>query len=229
MRYLSHHDTLRLLQRALARAALPVRFSEGFNPHPRISIPLPRPVGIASRAEAVVVEFESPLDGGQALVRLQEQMPRDVEFHAARRLAEGEAVQPDLVRYRCELEAPLPAGLAERAAAVLAATSLPTERVAHDGSRKQRFDARPFIVSMSVDERGVEFTLRVTGKGTVRPGEVVELIGLDPQQCGHRLHRLDVQWKSGTNGNDGVYERQITKTADSTPTAAGAQGPPLIQ
>ncbi|GAF87148.1 unnamed protein product, partial [marine sediment metagenome] len=50
LRFISHHDMLRLFARSLARAALPVRFSEGFNPHPRLSIPLPRPVGVASQA-----------------------------------------------------------------------------------------------------------------------------------------------------------------------------------
>ena len=63
LRFISHRDTLRLLQRAVARADLPVRFSEGYNPHPRIAIPLPRPVGVASDDEAVVIEFERIIDG----------------------------------------------------------------------------------------------------------------------------------------------------------------------
>src|SRR3990172_12981655 len=72
LRFISHHDTLRLFRRALARADLPVRFSEGFNPHPRIMIPLPRPVGIASRAEGLVVETVGLIDPDDALRRLQE-------------------------------------------------------------------------------------------------------------------------------------------------------------
>src|SRR3989304_8362378 len=75
LRFISHHDTLRLFRRAMARANLPVRYSEGFNPHPRIMIPLPRPVGIASQAEAIVVETELPIDPDEALQQLRRHTP----------------------------------------------------------------------------------------------------------------------------------------------------------
>ena len=55
LRFISHRDTVRVFQRALARAALPVAYSEGFNPHPRLSLPLPRAVGVASEAELMDV------------------------------------------------------------------------------------------------------------------------------------------------------------------------------
>ena len=57
MRFLSHAETARVLQRACVRAAVPVRYSEGFNPHPRLSLPLPRPVGVESEDELLVVRL----------------------------------------------------------------------------------------------------------------------------------------------------------------------------
>lgn len=50
-RFLSHLDQLRLTERALRRSRLGVGFTEGFNPHVRISMPPARPVGVASRGE----------------------------------------------------------------------------------------------------------------------------------------------------------------------------------
>ena len=49
--YISHLDLMRTLQRVFFRAGLPLRYSEGFNPHARISIVLPLSVGTASRCE----------------------------------------------------------------------------------------------------------------------------------------------------------------------------------
>ena len=65
LRFISHRDTIRVFQRALARASLPVRYSEGFNPHPRLSLPLPRPVGVASEAEIIIVEFDQAMPCGR--------------------------------------------------------------------------------------------------------------------------------------------------------------------
>ena len=53
--YISHLDLMRTLQRAFARADLPLLYSEGFNPHPQISILLPLSVGAASGCE--ILEF----------------------------------------------------------------------------------------------------------------------------------------------------------------------------
>ena len=62
LRFVSHQDMLRLFRRALARAEVPVRLTQGFNPHPRMSLPLPRPVGMASEAEVLMIETERDVD-----------------------------------------------------------------------------------------------------------------------------------------------------------------------
>ena len=49
--YLSHHETVSMLQRALIRAGVRLIYSQGFNPRPRLSLPLPRAVGVRSDCE----------------------------------------------------------------------------------------------------------------------------------------------------------------------------------
>ena len=53
IRFISHHDLMRVLGRAARRAGLPVAMSEGFNPRQKISVLLARPVGVASESEYV--------------------------------------------------------------------------------------------------------------------------------------------------------------------------------
>jgi radical SAM-linked protein len=103
LRFLSHHDTLRLFRRALARADFPVRFTEGFNPHPKIMIPLPRPVGIASRDEALVVETTREIDPETALPHILKQTPEGFELLSLRRLVRGEQLEPQRVRYQLDV------------------------------------------------------------------------------------------------------------------------------
>ena len=50
-KYISHLDLMRMWQRALQRAGIPLAYSEGFNPHPRLSLAAPLPVGVTAGAE----------------------------------------------------------------------------------------------------------------------------------------------------------------------------------
>lgn len=55
---MSHAETLRVFQRACIRAGIRLAFSQGFNPRPKISLPLPRPVGIESDDELIIINTE---------------------------------------------------------------------------------------------------------------------------------------------------------------------------
>ena len=80
LRFISHHDTMRLFERALSRAQLPVKFSEGFNPRPQLSLPVPRAVGITGEAEVLLIAFSEPVNPEEVLSRLIEQMPAGIKM-----------------------------------------------------------------------------------------------------------------------------------------------------
>ena len=195
LRFISHHDTLRLFRRALARAALPVRYTQGYNPHPRISIPLPRPVGVSSQAEAILIEFDGPIDGDEVSHKLDEQTPSDITMHGARRLGIGEQPQPDLVRYRLEPDSTADPNLATRARELLAAGVINLDRVDRKNGRTRSIDVRPFLKDILIDGGDVVLTLCVTGGGTVKAAEIAGLLGFDPTAINHRIHRIEVQWR----------------------------------
>lgn len=88
LRFISHHDLMRLWERACRRAALPLRMSEGFNPRPRLSFPLSLAVGIEGREEVAEVQLDDWLAPAEVQRRLQAALPADVA------LAEVAAVDP---------------------------------------------------------------------------------------------------------------------------------------
>jgi radical SAM-linked protein len=62
-RFLSHLDTMRVFQRALTRADIPMMYSQGFNPHMKISIAFPLPLGAESVCEMIDLKLEYPVSG----------------------------------------------------------------------------------------------------------------------------------------------------------------------
>lgn len=83
MRYISHLDLMRLFIRALRRADIPVKMTEGFNPHPKFSIRRALKLGVESPREEASVVLRlciSPLD---FKTRLQQQLPEGIEIKDA--------------------------------------------------------------------------------------------------------------------------------------------------
>jgi len=195
LRFISHHDTLRLFARALARASLPVRFSAGFNPHPRITIPLPRPVGIASSAEAVIVEFEKPIDAEDAVARLNGTLPSGLRIQHARRLSAGERLQPALVRYRLAPCVDLAPILPSRIRSLLESDVVQTQRSSPKKASPVCVNIRPFVAELHTDGHVVEFSLHVTAAGAAKPSEIAGLLGFDAASINHRIRRMEVQWR----------------------------------
>ena len=174
---------------------MPVRYTEGFNPHPRIMIPLPRPVGVASQAETIVVEFQEVVDPAGALARLQRETPADLRMVDARLLQPGEQLRPAHVRYRLDVDHPPPVDLESRTRRILEADVLEVERPILKSRENRVVDVRPYLIGISVDGQAVEFTLRVTDGGTAKPAEIAGLLGYDSGAVNHRIRRLEVRWK----------------------------------
>lgn len=195
VRFISHRDMLRLFRRALARTSLPVSFSEGFNPHPRMMIPLPRPVSVASDAETIIVEFEQEIETNDALALLQHNMPAGIRIHGARRLRQGERLDVELVTYRLDTGADPPGDLDARIRGVVESDVIVVERIRHKTGQTRSVDVRPYLADMRLEGDAVEFTLRVTGDGTAKPAEIAGLLGYDPDSINHRIRRIEVTWR----------------------------------
>lgn len=77
--YISHLDLMQTMQRAFFRAELPLRYSEGFNPHPLISIALPLSVGAASECELMDFRLKEDVDLSSLPARLTAVLPEGIE------------------------------------------------------------------------------------------------------------------------------------------------------
>jgi radical SAM-linked protein len=78
MKYISHLDLMRLFMRASRRAELPVKITEGFSPHPKISIKRALKLGVESEDEEAVFVLREPMNPQDFKQRLQEQLPEGI-------------------------------------------------------------------------------------------------------------------------------------------------------
>lgn len=81
--YISHLDLMRTMQRAFLRAGYALKYSEGFNPHPVISILLPLSVGASSQCELMDFQLETEADLEEMPARLTAAMPEGIRVSSA--------------------------------------------------------------------------------------------------------------------------------------------------
>lgn len=80
MRYISHLDLMRLFTRAMRRAEMPLKMSEGFSPHPKFSIKRALKLGIESEHEEATVVLRTQVSCEEFLKKLQAQLPEGIEL-----------------------------------------------------------------------------------------------------------------------------------------------------
>ena len=84
MRYISHLDLMRLFMRALRRADLPIKITEGFSPHPKFSIKRALKLGLESDKEEATVVLKEQISPEDFKDKLQRQLPEGIYIREAR-------------------------------------------------------------------------------------------------------------------------------------------------
>ena len=80
LKFISHLDLMRTLKGALGRARAPIKYTEGFNPHPKMVFSLPLPVGAESVCEYLDVSLTGPCDGETLKDAINAQLTRDLQI-----------------------------------------------------------------------------------------------------------------------------------------------------
>src|SRR3989338_4635458 len=80
LRFISHLDLMRLFMRAMRRADLPLKISEGFNPHPKLSIKRALKLGLESENEEATILLKEAMGREEFRERLQKELPEGIEI-----------------------------------------------------------------------------------------------------------------------------------------------------
>ena len=178
-RFTSHRDFGRAFERALRRAGVPMAYSSGFSPHPRISYANASPTGAASEAEYLEIGLSARCDPDRVREALDAALPPGLDIvdvvtsppGALADLLTGSRWQVDLVGVGTDV--------IERAvAAFLAQEAVLVNRMTKSGLRS--FDARPAVRVLTPIEGGLLLVVRHQ-EPLVRPDDVLQALGaLEP-------------------------------------------------
>ena len=194
LRYIGHLDLHTIWERAARRAGLPLSYSNGFHPQPKISLAAALPLGFSSRGEVLDLRLNEELELAQIPGRLQAAMPEGIGILNVERVDDSlPALQTQVLSAEYEVrltEAAEPSGLKRRADEVLASPALPRER------RGKSYDLRPLIEVLGVESTGgpsgvmIRMRLACREGATGRPEEVLEVLGVSPEMAQVERTRL---------------------------------------
>ena len=218
VRWTSHRDVARMWERALRRARLPVAYSSGFAPRPRVSFGLALPTGAESVAEYLDVDLAAEPDTAPAELpdRLSPALPVGVDVLAAVPVGTGDAaLQQDVTSCRWELDIRGAPGVGPAVDRLLGADTLVVTR--QRKGQDVTDDIRPAILSLEVLAAGEVTTLGcelATQPRGLRPSELLTGLGLVPDEVHvRRTH----QWIE----RDGARREPIPLGATDAPHAPG--------
>ena len=193
LRYTGHLDLHRLWERAMRRADLPLSYSKGFHPQPKISIAAALPLGFSSRAEVVDVRFNEEISTEEIASRLKDNLPVDIKVTKVEGVDErAPALQTQVrsAKYEVHLTEPVDkSDLTRKVGELMMSESLPRER------RGKSYDLRPLIETLNViTEANGKVSLRMTlsarDGATGRPEEVLNMLDIEPEYTSVERTRL---------------------------------------
>jgi radical SAM-linked protein len=191
MRLVSHLDLLRLLDRAVRRAAIPVSFTGGFHPNPRIMVANALPLGATSSGEIVDFELTESMDESSFQERLAAQLPADIPIYEVSEIElKAPSATQSLVKaeYLLDVAVDREIDWQSAIASILASSEIWQEQTSKSGKIKQ-VNLRDRLFELeSTKAQKVRYIGSCRNDGTMlRPEQVIFML---EQEGGKQLHLL---------------------------------------
>lgn len=194
VRYISHLDVLRAWERSLRRAELPLAYSQGFTPHPKLAFASPLPLGFVSEAEVMDVTLDERVELPEFVRRLSEQTTEDLAVMTVEEVALS-APAPQAAMLWCDYRLTLPVDPRDAEVAVarfMALDSLPFKE--DRGERVREYDLRracAWLRATPIDG-GVQLDMRLQADQelTARPEAIVA--ALFPEHTAPLITRTNI-------------------------------------
>lgn len=185
IRFLGHLDYLRTMERVVVRSGIPIAFSEGFNPHMKISLDSALAVGVTADPLYMEIKLEKDMPIEEVKERMQREMPKGMIIY---HIEEAAQEWPKFVAFfnedAYEMEGPVTEGADAEAAkeAIARFNALPSFIYQRVTPKKVReMDVKPMIMEpMKVRIEGerayLTFSLIRSNTGTVQPKDVWKML-----------------------------------------------------
>jgi len=192
LRYTGHLDLHKLWERTARRAELPLAYSQGFHPQPKMNIAAALPLGFSSRCEVLDMRLEHdiPLDGLRE--KLQETLPTGIQVTKVESVDErAPTLQTQVLSAEYEVslaDADFGSEVKQKIESVLASESIVRTR------REKEYDLRPLIEGLDLLDGKILMKLAAREGATGRPEEVLAELGIAFEDT--RIERINLLFQA---------------------------------
>jgi len=184
VRFLSHLDMAKTMERALRRADIPLAYSEGFHPHPKMSFGPALAVGISSLEEYLDVETVADIPAEELQERLNRSLPEGLRILAAKRCLKrpkplNAVINRAVYRLTLETEPSRRPAVMEILEHCMSSDRLEVTRVNKNGQKV--VNIRPWLHNLKTeafDEAGLQVSVtgEIGSNGNLRPDDILQLL-----------------------------------------------------
>jgi radical SAM-linked protein len=183
-----------------------MQYSRGFNPRPRLSLPLPRTVGVKSDGDVLCVRIDSDLNGPEVAdyqtrikADLASCLPGDCELLSVEVVKPNASFKPTSATYILPV-APdfIERGVKSRIERLMGSDTCNLQRRMDAKNLKfKNVDVRPFLKSIRLDAKEIIVECEISPAGTIRVEEILKLLEVDAEMLTAPISRTNVQWQVG--------------------------------
>ena len=209
MKFISHLDLMRMMERSLRRSNVPLAFTQGFNPHPKIAFATALSIGVSSEGEYMDIEVTEPMDIDIFKTEMNKRLPRGLELLQCSYVDERSKALMAVIDYsaylvNCKLEEIINRAELDKAMEVfLQQDNIFVSKVNKKKKKEtiQEIDIRPLIRSIEIVEmKDNDLTFKMivaTGsKGNLKPEIVIDrfahMMNIPFILNKTRIHRLEL-------------------------------------
>lgn len=159
LKYIAHLDVLRVFERAIKRARLPIAYSQGFNPRQKLVFGLPMSIGLTSDSEYADIEFAQDIEPRDFVEAINKGLPEDIRVKKAVMLTAKDNIMNQITAARYEINFETNEAMSHFEIDSLVQDMLAKEEISVMKKSKKGprpINIRPLIYSLSADKKDVK-------------------------------------------------------------------------
>jgi len=185
-RFLSHRELLNGIEQALRRSLIPISFSEGFNPRPRISFPTALPLGMPSADEIMFIQLAEWMNPNDITRKINAKLTEDIRIISSEPAHQDKTTGSIKSGFKVEyLIKPLTqeaqknlSKITNEKITLWLKQSIQNIQRTYLNKANKTINVRPYVDSIKISENTIFLVIIITNEGTARPDEVLFSLGV---------------------------------------------------
>ena len=207
LRFIGHLDVMRFFQKLMRRADIPIAFTGGYSPHMIMSFASPLGIGLTSDGEYLDIELTAPVDGREALKRMNEECVEGIEIISIRQISDEKKMTGMTILAAADYlisvkKGALPENWKEAFADFMAQREICVIKQTKRSEREE--DIRPLIFRWEIQGENIWLQLAAGSKNNLKPDLVMDtflsVCAIPEESVSFAYHRLEMYADKGKDG-----------------------------